>query len=162
MQACLSLYAMEPTSIALGVLQVTCVVINLSLFLHKKIKVFRKYSREVGRVFKGIRRQRINFIHEIHLLLRLATQHEKIIERMLQNTEDRQWNSKELQDGLDSALPGNLDTVKDIMEDFKSTLDVLNDELACFNAIEKMGAKVNVEGFARYTCKLQALLYLCA
>lgn len=134
---------MDPFSVALGVVQLTGVAIKLSLLLQKKLKVFRNYSREISRVFKAVNRQQKNFLHEIHLLLRLAKQDEDDIERMLQDAEDSQWSSLELQAGLDAAFPKSLDIVQDIIEDVKSTLQTLQGELACFDEIVRMGTKVS-------------------
>lgn len=134
---------MDPFSVALGVLQITGVAIKVLLFLQNKIKVFRNYSKEVNRIFKGIKLQQKIFVYEIHLFLRLAKQGEGDIERMLQDADDAQWRSQELQSGLHSAFPGSLDSVQDIMEEFRSTLQDLRDELACFDKIEQMGAKVS-------------------
>lgn len=134
---------MDPFAVALGVLQITGVAINLSSILQKKIKVFRNYSREISRVLKGVNRQQKNFLHEIHLLLRLAKQDEDDIERMLKDVEDPQWRSLELQSGFDAAFPKSLDTVQDIIEEVSSTLQTLQGELACFDEIVQMGTKVS-------------------
>lgn len=149
---------MDPFSIALGVLQLTGVTIKVSLLLQKKIKVFRNYSREVDRVLKGVDRQRKNFLHEIHLLLRLAKQSEDDIERMLQDADEPAWSSRELQAGLNAVFPRTLDTVQDIIEEIGSTLTALQGELACFDDLVWMGTKVNDEDFAKYTFGLQALM----
>lgn len=138
---------MDPFSIALGVLQLTGVAIKLSLLLQKKIKVFRNYSREVSRVLKGVNRQQKNFLHEIHLLLRLAKQDEDDIERMLQDSEDPQWSSPALQSSLDAALPKSLAIAQDIVEDIKSTLEALQIELACFDEFLWMSVKVDKKTF---------------
>lgn len=142
---------MDPFTVALGVLQITGVAIKVSSVLQKKIKVFRNYSREVDRVLKSVNRQRKNFVHEIHLLLRLAKQDEDDIERMLENAEDPQWSSRELQSGLDSAFPRSLDTVQDVVEEIKSTLCSLEDEIACFQVIEQLAKKVGAGIIEKYT-----------
>lgn len=138
---------MDPFSIALGVLQLTGVAIKLSLLLQKKIKVFRNYSREVSRVLKGVNRQQKNFLHEIHLLLRLAKQDEDDIERMLQDSEDPQWSSPALQSSLDAALSKSLAIAQDIVEDIKSTLEALQIELDCFDEFLWMSVKVDKKTF---------------
>lgn len=134
---------MDPFSIALGVLQITGTAIKLSLLLQKKIKVFRNYSREVSRILKVVDRQQKNFVHEIHLLLRLAKQDEDDIERMLQDADDSQWSSLVLQAGLDAAFPKSLDTVEDVIEEIGSELQAVQGELSCFDEIMSIGAKVN-------------------
>lgn len=135
---------MDPFSIALGVLQITGAAIKISSPLKKKIKVFSNYSREVGRVLKSVSRQRKNFLHEVHLLLRLAEQDELDIERMLEDGGDRHWRSPELESGLNSAFPGSLDTIKDVVEEIQLALDDLQGELTCFEDIGKVAAKVSV------------------
>lgn len=145
---------MDPFSIALGVLQITGVTIKVSSLLKKRIRAVRNYSREVDRVLKSANRQRKNFLHEIHLLLRLAKQDEHAIERMLEDAEDPQWSSRELQSGLESAFPRSLDTIQDVVEDIKSTLCSLQGELTCFDDIEAMAAKVGVGAI-----KIQALIF---
>jgi hypothetical protein len=140
---------MDPFSIALGVFQITGIAIKVSLLLQKKIKVFRNYSREAGRILKSVDRQQKNFIHEIHLLLRLAKQDEDVIERMLEDADDPRWGSPELQSRLEAAFPGSLDTVQDTIEEVRSTFQALQAELACFDEIVRMGEKVREELFAR-------------
>lgn len=133
---------MDPFTIALGVLQLTGVAVKVALVLQKKIKVFRNWSAEVSRVLKSVDRQQKNFIHEIHLLLRLAKQDEHGIRCMLEDVDDPRWSSRQLQAGLDSAFPKSLGTVQDTIEEIGSTFQALQVELACFDDIEKKAAKV--------------------
>lgn len=143
LSACLACCAMDPFTITLGVLQLTGVVIKMSLLLQDKIKFLRNYSREISRVLKKVDRHRKNFIHEIYLLLRQAKQDEDDIERMLQDGEDPQWSSPELQAGLDAAFPKSLDTIQDTIEEIKSTMETLQGELACFDEIVGLEVKVS-------------------
>lgn len=133
---------MDPFSIALGVLQLTGIAVKATLVLQKKIKVFRNYSREISRVLKGVNRQQKNFLHEVHLLLRLATLGEDDIQCMLEDADHPRWSCRQLKAGLDSAFPSSLDTVQETIEEIRSTLQALQSELACFDAIVAMNAKV--------------------
>lgn len=132
----------DPFSITLGALQLTGVAVKVSLLLKKKIKVFRNYSRELSQVLKGVDRQQKNFSHEVHLILRQAKQDEDSIKEMLKDAECPRWNSHEVQLGLNDAFPTSLDTIQGIIEEIKSTLVSLQSELACFDQIVWMGAKV--------------------
>lgn len=152
---------MDPFSIALGVLQLTGVAVKVSLVLKKKIKVFRNYSRELSRVLKGVNRQQKNFLHETHLLLRLAKQDEDDIDRMLEDADHPRWTCRELQAGLHSAFPSSLDTVQDIIEEIRSTLQALHEELACFDGIAEMGAKARESGGERRFHTSNPAVFVC-
>lgn len=74
---------------------------------------------------------------------------------MLQDPDEPRWSSPELQYGLDILFPRSLDTVQDIIEEIRSTLHALQTELACFDEIVWMGAKVNQEMFAKQLFSLR-------
>lgn len=146
---CLFHYAMDPFSVALGVLQLTGIAVKITLVLQKKIKVFRNYSREVARGLKGVNRQQKNFLHEIHLLLRLAALDEDDIQCMLEDADHPRWGCRNLQAGLDSAFPSSLDTIQDTIEEIRSILQALQVELAGFDEIESMTSEVIRDGCTR-------------
>lgn len=133
----------DPFSITLGVLQLTGVALKVSSIICKKIKIFRNYSREVKRVLKGVDRQRQNFIHELHLCLRLVRQSENDIEQMLGNAEHPNWASSKLQSELETAFGASLDAWRDTIEEIGSSLRCLQGELACFDEIVTMCPKVS-------------------
>lgn len=133
---------MDPFTIALGILQITGVAIKVSSVLQKKIKVFRNFSQEVKRALNMVDVQQKNFLHQIHLLLRLARQDEHDIENMLQDANDPRWSSRRLQTGLKDAFPTCLDTVEVIVKDIGSTMQSLQEELSCFDEVEMMRAPV--------------------
>lgn len=138
---------MDPFSISLGVVQLTGVALKVSLVIYKKLKVFRNYSREVARVLKAVDRQRKNFVHEIHLLLRqaLGCENEDDIEQMLEDIEHPIWKSRELQTGLEAAFGRDvLDTLEGTIEDIGAILRTLQEGLCCFDEIVGMCAKVGL------------------
>lgn len=136
---------MDPLSISLGVLQLTGVALKVSLLIYKKLKVFRNYSREVARVLKAVDRQRKNFVHEIHLLVRQACENEDDIEQMLEDIEHPRWESRELQTGLEAVFGRDvLDTIQGTIEDIGAILRALQEGLCCFDEIVGMCAKVGL------------------
>lgn len=133
---------MDPLSITLGVLQLTGTAIKVSSLIYKKLKIFRNYSREVGRVLKAVDRQRQNFLHEIHLLLRHAGQNDEDIEIMLLDSESPLWKSENLDMGVNKALGQSTDTCLDIVEEIVSTLKSLQSDLCSFDEIIGLCSKV--------------------
>lgn len=134
---------MDPFSIVLGVLQLTGTALKTSSVIYKKLRIFRNYSREVSRVLKAVDRQRKNFLHEVHLLLRQAKESEEDIEEMLLDTDHPRWKSDELKLGLNNALGKSRDICLDVVEEIASALKSLQAQLCCFDEIIGMCSKVN-------------------
>ncbi|KAJ0120488.1 hypothetical protein J7T55_015217 [Diaporthe amygdali] len=60
---------------------------------------------------------------------------------MLEDANDSHWRSRELQNGLEALFPKSLDTVQGIIEEIRSTLETLQNELACFDEIARMSTR---------------------
>jgi hypothetical protein len=126
---------MEPVSLAFGVLPVLGGAIKACKLIHKKLRIFRHYSRELRRIHKQIDRQWHFFTNEVHLLLRPAVNDEFIVDAMLKDAHHHRWSSNELEGSLRRSLGKNYEACQDVIEDFRSTIDDLQSVLKCFDAL---------------------------
>lgn len=126
---------MEPVSLAFGVLPVIGGAIKGWQIVHKKLKVFRHYSRELQRVQKQIDRQSHFFRNEIHLLLKPAVQDVSIIESMLRDPEHALWKSDEFEAAMRASLGKNYDACLDVIQEVGSTTERFQELFECFESL---------------------------
>jgi hypothetical protein len=132
---------MDPVSLTLGILPLLCGAIKGYGLLHKKLKVFCHYSRDVRRVRKHFDRQRQFFHNETHILLRRALDEELTVECMLDDASHATWESRELEAAFRRLLAKNYDTCLDIIEEINAGIEELQQEMECFTQVELQGQK---------------------
>lgn len=135
---------MEPVSLAFGVLPVLGGAVKACKLIHKKLKIFRHYSRELRRIHKQIDRQWHFFTNEVHLLLRPAVDDDFIVDAMLKDAQHHKWTSKELEGMMRQSLGKNYEACQDVIEDFRSTMEDLQAVFKCFDALVAKCEEVSI------------------
>ena len=126
---------MDPISITLGVLPLVGGAIKSYKAVHKKLKIFRHYSREVRQVQKQLERQSHFFVNEVHLLLRQIHEDELSIRAMLRDPQDSRWTSRGLEIRLRTMLGEGYEVGRDAIEEIRTTMESLQDGLSCFHQL---------------------------
>ncbi|KAI3336422.1 hypothetical protein HD806DRAFT_5376 [Xylariaceae sp. AK1471] len=132
---------MDPVSLTLGILPLVGGAIKAYGGLHKKLKCFCHYSREVRRARKQFDRQRQFFHNEIHLLIRPAVEDESAVESMLDDPSHAIWESQELERSLKKHLGQNYGACLDVIEEIGSSNEELLGLMECFNEVESQRQK---------------------
>lgn len=133
---------MEPASLVLGVLPVLGGAIKACRLIHKKLKTFRHYSRELRRIQKQIERQWHFFTNEIHLLLRPVIDDEFIVEGMLSDARHQQWASRKLEGAMRESLGKNYEACRDVIEEFRTIIESLHGLFQCFDELTSQCKRV--------------------
>jgi len=141
---------MDPVSITLGVLPLVGGAIKSYKAVHKKLKIFRHYSREVRQVQKQLERQSHFFVNEIHLLLRQALEDERSIQLMIKHAHHPRWRSNALEAGMQAMLGEGYRVCQDVIEELGSTIESLQDALSCFDGLAAECRQVHM---LRLTCR---------
>jgi len=103
--------------------------------IHRKLKTFCHYSREVKQVQKLLDRQSHFFTNEVHLLLRDVVDDEQNIQLMLKDVHSPRWQSKELEVRMRKILRQNYDVCRGVIEEVDATMQRLQQELRCFDEL---------------------------
>ncbi|KAI1339013.1 hypothetical protein F5Y15DRAFT_89659 [Xylariaceae sp. FL0016] len=128
---------MDPVSLTLAILPLVGGTCKAYGGLHRRLKGFCHYSREVRRARKQFDRQRHFFRNEVHLLVRAAFEDDATIESMLDNPSHDLWKSQELERSLKKHLEKNYDAFLEVIEDIGSLNEELAEFMECFHEIEQ-------------------------
>jgi hypothetical protein len=134
---------MDPVSLTLAILPLVAGAVKAYGKLHKKLKCFCHYSREVYRARKQFDRQRQFFHNEVHLLIRPAVEDESAVELMLSDPSHATWASRELEDALKRHLGPNYNACLDVIEEISSSNKELLELMTCFSEVESRRRKVS-------------------
>jgi hypothetical protein len=83
------------------------------------------------------------FLNNCRLLLRLV-EDDKVTEDMLEDTDDRRWSSKELNERLETVLNDSFETCRSIIEETKDVIGEMRKELENFDVLRTSKKKVCV------------------
>ncbi len=135
---------MEAVSLSLGIIPL---IIKLYRSSRSRFKVFRHYSREVGRVEKQFDRQRLFFLNEIHFTLRLVIDDESLLRDMVGNGDHPQWQSPSLERAmLDHFNANNCQALKEITAEIGETINAVQEGLECFKELKESRLEVRPLG----------------
>jgi hypothetical protein len=127
---------MDPASLSFAILPLALTAIKGYRVLHKRMKIFCHYSREIRRLRKHLDRQRQFFHNELHLLIHVAVSDDLLVEHMIEDCQHEKWHCQDLESSLRSSLGKNYDTCLEVIEEIHSTLQELEDEMKCFDQVE--------------------------
>lgn len=138
---------MDPVSLTLGIVPLIGGSIKLYRASHSRLKAFRHYSREVDRVQKQFERQRLFFLNEIHLTLRLVIEDESLVRDMVENGEHPSWNRKLESAMLEAFKPNSCQVLNEIVEEIGKAITSIQEGLECFSCLEQARFKVLSWGY---------------
>ncbi|ETS81699.1 hypothetical protein PFICI_06701 [Pestalotiopsis fici W106-1] len=129
---------MDPASLALAILPLALTAIKGYSILHKRMKIFCHYSREIRRLRKHLNRQRQFFHNELHLMIQIALKDDHTVQDMMENPAHWKWECHDLERSLRSLLGQNYETCLEVIEEISSTVRELQDEMESFNEVESL------------------------
>lgn len=134
--------AMDPVSLTLGILPLVGNAINVYKSVRSKFKIFCHYSAEVERIRKLFGAQRVYFLNEVELVLRLVSQDQILIKEMMKDPAHSQWRAHGLERKLEAILGRNLPLLKDVVEDIGESTTTLQKAFKCFLPLEEEKERV--------------------
>ncbi|KAK7909079.1 hypothetical protein PG985_014957 [Apiospora marii] len=132
---------MEPVSLTLAVLPLAGAAVKAYISLHKKLKTFRHYSREVRRIYRRVECQKRFFYHELHLLVRSGIDDSETVKQMLVTANHPKWSCQILEDTLKTDLGDSYETYLETVDDISDAVAELQQELCPFGDIESQRQK---------------------
>ncbi|KAI0124063.1 hypothetical protein BJ170DRAFT_638028 [Xylariales sp. AK1849] len=132
---------MDPISLTLGIIPLIGGAVKLYGAVHKKFRVFRHYSRELGRLRKRSDLERRFFLNETQLLLQTALKDTALVESMLEDPGHIRWQSDDLESSLQGLLTKSYDECQGIIQDICQAMDDLQGQLRCFDELETQRQK---------------------
>jgi hypothetical protein len=139
-----SVGAMEPVSLALGIVPILGGSLKLYKSAHSKLKTARHFSREVDRIRRQFERQKQFFLNEIRLLLQLVLDDESLVQEMVNDGAHDKWHSIRLDTSLRNRLAENCTVLEEIAEDVTNAINDAEAELECFDYLEDVREKVSL------------------
>ena len=136
---------MEPISLTLGIIPLLGVSLKVYRSAYSKLKVFRRYSREVTRVHKHFERQRQFFINETRLILRSIVRDEGLLKEMVEDGRHSAWSSTDLEKEVQTCLGDNCRIFREIVEDIGATINEVQEGLECFDDIDRHRDEVRTD-----------------
>lgn len=137
-----SVGAMEPVSLTLGIVPILGGSVKLYKSAHSKLKIARHFSREVDRIRRQFDRQKQFFLNEMRLLLRLVLDDESLIQEMVDDGAHEKWQSPFLNRALRDRLGDNCSVLEEVAEDVTKTINDAEEGLKCFDWLEAVREKV--------------------
>ncbi|PVH71685.1 hypothetical protein DL98DRAFT_503310 [Cadophora sp. DSE1049] len=125
----------DPASLALGVIPLVGVVIKSYKEVYSKLKTFRHCSSTVQRVQKKLKFQRRVFENECHLLLRFVLDDDSVVADMKSDSDHDNWKDKGLDRQMRERLSQNYKACLQIVEDIRSAIEGMAEELRCFHVL---------------------------
>lgn len=130
----------EAFGVLFGVLPILIEAIKGYARLSDKIHTFRHYPMSAQVRLKV---QKQIFYDECRLLLCLVVEDDQKAMGMLEDTSDERWQSKELNDKMNSCLKGNFELCTSIIEGSKMALEHLEADLKKFDVLVEQKLEVD-------------------
>lgn len=128
---------MDPVSISLKILPELGNAVGAYRCARSKFKTFRRYSKEIDRIYRMFDIQRECFINEMKLLLSLVLQDQAIITDMMDNLRHDQWSAESLENELKTLIGRNMPSLNDSINDMNNIITALQEKLQCFQISEE-------------------------
>ncbi|KAK8137554.1 hypothetical protein PG984_003047 [Apiospora sp. TS-2023a] len=129
---------MDPVSIAFTILPLLAGAVKAYTSVRKRCRVIQHHSRELKRLQGKLDRQHTIFANESHLLVRIALSDDDSIEQMLEDPNDSQWRSTELETALRAFLANSYDAYLGIVDEVCTTIKGLEDGLSKYELPDAM------------------------
>lgn len=133
---------MYPVSITFDILPQVRNAITVYKTVRSKFKIFRHYSTEIDRIRKLFGAQRGCFLNEVELLLRLVVDDQSMIDDMMKNPENGQWDGYDSGMNLKDVFGRNLSLLKDVIDDIAASIAALQNAFICFLPLEEEQERV--------------------
>ncbi|KAM0521838.1 hypothetical protein ACHAPE_002400 [Trichoderma viride] len=128
---------MHPVAIAFDVLPQVRNAIVVYKTVRSKFKIFRHYSSEIDRIRKLFSAQRGCFLNEVELLLRLVIDDPSIIDDMMKNPVNGQWDGYASGMNVKAVFGRNLSLLRDVVDDIAASIAALQNAFQCFLPLEQ-------------------------
>lgn len=133
---------MYPAAITFDILPQVRNSIVVYKTVRSKFKIFRHYSSEIDRIRKLFSAQRGCFLNEVELLLRLVVDDQSIIDDMMKNPANGQWDGYASGMNVKAVFGRNLSLLRDVVDDIAASIAALQNAFQCFLPLEQEQERV--------------------
>ena len=122
----------DPLSITLAVLPLLVETLKAYRAAHRRLKIFCNSYSELKKLHKKIRKEKLYFQNECHLLLRACGNGESSVKTMMHDHSSQSWQDSHLDKRLQTYLRENLECCIETIQEAKAALDQLDSEMDIF------------------------------
>ena len=133
---------MEVAGVVLGVVPIVVEAIKAWKAIHRKLRIFRHYAREVKRIYDKVRVQNCIFDNELEALLIAAGLRADLVQDMLADPGHSGWHDASNTDRIAIQLGKDEEVYLDLVQNVSASLSKIGSELRAFDRLTKLKGKV--------------------